>query len=286
MLTAILIAFLAVQLGLPLVLHLVRDRLIFLPSRQPEPKDGLDWIGSGVAAELVYISRPDGRQLAAYDGKPAPRPTDEPAEATSPVVLFFHGNAGNLASRAGLFGDLVRGLRSRVLLFDYTGYGGNAGTPSENEINKDGLAAFDYLVDTGADPSQIVVYGESLGGSVALAVASRRPCAGVVLQSSFSSLSSMARRLYPWFPLGSVLARGAYPNARRAASLTAPLLLVHGTDDEIVPYSESEILLRSAPPGTDFWAIEGADHNDLFAVAGLSYLRRLDDRLHEWVRAD
>jgi hypothetical protein len=117
---------------------------------------------------------------------------------------------------------------------------------------------------------------------VALKVASERPVAGAVLQSPFSSLSSLARRLYPWLPLGALLVRGAFPNRERLARLSVPVLLVHGTEDEVIPFAESRSLQAAAPPGAAFLPVEGAGHNDLFEVAGEAYLRLLGERFRAW----
>ena len=108
------------------------------------------------------------------------------------------------------------------------------------------------------------------------------PCAGVVLQSSFASLSSLALRIYPWLPLSAVLARGSFPNTKRVAELEVPVLVVHGTRDEIIPFAEGQKLYQAAPAGTEFLAVEGAGHNDFFEVAGDEYLRSLGERLRSW----
>jgi uncharacterized protein len=278
MLLSLLILLVAMQVLLPLLLHTQRHRLIFFPSPEP-PEQGLPLLARRVEARLVSIRRPDGRELAAYDARPLGVVDD------GPVVLFCHGNAGNIAWRASTLAWFVEGTGARTLLFDYSGYGGNAGEPSEEEVYKDGFAAYEYLLGQGVEPRRIVLYGESLGVAVALAIAAERPVAGVVAQSGFSSLASMARSLYPWLPLSAVLARGAFTNNRRLAGLSVPALIVHGTADEIIPFSEAQKLAAAAPAGSELLAIEGAGHNDLFEVAGEPYLRRLGERLRQQVKA-
>lgn len=273
----ILIFLLVIEVVFPVLLYLGRNRLIFLPSAEPGPEAGLDFLTGRAAVELVHIARPDGRQLAAYDGRPR-----QWQEADGPVVIFFHGNAGNIAYRAPLLEMIVAGLDARVVMFDYSGYGGNEGSPSEQEVIRDGLAVYDHLVAE-IPAERLVLYGESLGGAVALAVAAQRPCAGVVLQSTFSSLSSLALRIYPWMPLASVLARRSFPSSRRIAGIEAPVLVVHGTRDEIIPLVEGEKLHAAALPGTELLVIERAGHNDFFAVAGEAYLADLRRRLRQWV---
>ena len=273
---SIILFVVAVQVLMPLAMYFGRDRMIFLPSAEPGPEQGLRFLRGTADVELVYVKRPDGRRLAAYDVRPK-----APMDDTAPVVLFLHGNAGNIAYRAPFIEDFVRGTATRTLLLDYSGYGGNAGNPSEQEAYADGLAAFEHLAAE-IEPSRIVLYGESLGGAVALYVAGERPVAGVVTQSTFSSLSSLASRLYFWMPLGGILARGAFPSAERVARLQAPLLIVHGTRDEIIPFAEAESLHGAARPGTELMAIDGAGHNDLMQVAGQDYLRRLKERFEQW----
>src|SRR6185436_7159123 len=110
---------------------------------------------------------------------------------------------------------------------------------------------------------QIVVYGESIGGAPAIAVANERRVAGLTLQSTLSSLASMARRRLAWMPLTGWLVRDAFPNGTRIAGVRVPVLIVHGTDDQVIPFGEGQQLAAAAPAGTTFLPIEGADHNDL-----------------------
>jgi pimeloyl-ACP methyl ester carboxylesterase len=275
-----LVLFLAVEIGLPLLLFLGRNRMIFLPTAEPGPEEGLRYLRGAAELSVIRIRRPDGRLLAAYDARP--KGVDAGA---GPVVVFFHGNAGNIAHRAPLVEDFVAGSGLRTILFDYSGYGGNAGTPSERQVVADGLAVHGHLLDEGVPWQRIVLYGESIGGAVALAVASRAPCGGVIAQSTFSSLSSMAFRVYPWLPLTALLGVGSFPSARHAAALEVPLLVVHGTRDEVIPYAEGRRLHRKAKPGTDFVAIEGAGHNDFFEVAGRPYLEMIGERVRTWTAA-
>jgi hypothetical protein len=228
-------------------------------------------IGKGVAADVVAIGR-----LEAIDARPAG------AADAGPVVLYLHGNAGNIAGRAGLLGDFVRGTGARVLMVGYSGYGGSAGTPSEEAVVADGIAAYDHLRASGVPASRIVLYGESIGGAVAAAVAEKRECAGVVFQSTFASVSSMALQVYPWMPLAAVLTRGSFPNMDRVQRISCPMLVVHGDRDEVIPFMQGKALHRAAAPRADFLVIPGARHNDLMEVGGAEYLRGLGDRFRKW----
>ncbi|MCP3916336.1 MAG: hypothetical protein GY711_12335 [bacterium] len=269
----ILVVALLLQLGLPLLLLVLKNRVLFYPAPEPTAADGLPLL-AGVDARLIEVARPDGRMLTGYDARPT-------GAADTPVLLYFHGNAGNVAGRARWLAGFVRSSGLRVVLASYSGYGGNAGSPSEDELERDALAFHDHLTENGVAADQLVVYGESIGGTAALRVASERPCAGAIVQSTLASLSSMAGHVYPWLPLCGVLTRGSFPNDERATGLRVPLWIVHGTDDEIVPYSEGETL-RAAAPAAEFLPIEGARHNDLFEVAGEVYLKEIALRVRRW----
>ncbi|MBL8899144.1 MAG: alpha/beta fold hydrolase [Planctomycetes bacterium] len=271
---AILLA--VVEIGFPLALWLVRDRLVFVPDAEPTARSRAPIVERAGGA-LVQVRRPDGRLLAAYEIPPLE------LEDSAPVVLFLHGNAGNLALRAELAVWLARGLRVRLFMLDYSGYGENAGVPSEAELERDALAAYDHLRAAGHAATQIVLFGESLGGALALAVATQRPCAGLIVQSSVTSLTAMARAKFPWLPLAALLARGAFPSEARARALRCPLLVVHGTRDELVPFAHGERLCAAAGAQAELLAIEGAGHNDVFERAGAGYLAELGRRLRGWV---
>jgi fermentation-respiration switch protein FrsA (DUF1100 family) len=270
----VLLLLLVAQTVLAGGVALAKNRFLFFPSARPLAEERLDAFGDA-DARVVRIVRPDGRRLAAYDVVPRGLPAD------APVVLFLHGNAGNIATRAELAAWFARTAGVRLLMPDYSGYGGNEGSPSEGELYVDALAAFDHLVASGVAPGRIVVYGESIGGAPALLVATKRRVAGVVVQSTLSSLSSMAWRKFWFLPLDALLVGGALPNASRIAELECPVLIVHGTEDRIIPFAEGE-RLHAAAPRAEFLRIEGADHNDLLDVAGDAYLRGLGERFRRW----
>ncbi len=280
--TRFLLVLLAIEIAVPLLLVLARNKLMFFPSSSPAPVEGLPWLERATIANLVRIPHPEGRELAAYDARPRPHPADGDAEP--PVVVFFHGNAGNIAHRADLLAWFVEGTGARVILFDYSGYGGNEGSPSEDACHADGLAVLDWLQEQGIPPGRVVLYGESIGGAVALGVAAERGCAGIVVQSSFASLSSMALRTYPFFPLGALLVRGSFPGTERIAGLRCPVLVTHGAADRMIPISEGR-KLHAAAPDAEFVQVTGAGHNDFFEVAGRKHLEDLGRRFREWTEA-
>ena len=219
----------------------------------------------GMEYEDVYFTASDGVTLNAWLIR---------AGADAPMVLWFHGNAGNIADRL----DNARLLFERGLslfMIDYRGYGRSEGEPSEQGINEDGRAAHDYLISQGVAPENLIVFGRSLGSTVAISLASRNECAGVVLESAFTNMAEMARRHYPVIPgLGGL--KKKFPSIDRIGSIESPILFIHGDEDEIVPYELGRRLFDAATAEKDFYTIKGADHNDTYLVGGKEYFDRFE----------
>src|SRR6266542_1307338 len=184
-----------------------------------------------------------------------------------PAVLVCNGNAGNRALRAPLAAALSRAGLS-VLLFDYRGYGGNPGRPSEDGLAADARAAQAWLAARPeVDPGRIAYLGESLGTAVALRLAVERPPAALVLRSPFTSLADVGRLHYPWLPV-KLLLTDRYASAARVAQLTAPVLVIAGERDGIVPATLSRRLYDAATVPKRFVLVPGADHNDAALLDG------------------
>jgi fermentation-respiration switch protein FrsA (DUF1100 family) len=201
-------------------------------------------------AEELTLSTEDGLELGAWYLPPA-RPE-------GPWVLVAQGNGGNRSLRAPLAGALAdAGLG--VLLFDYRGYGGNPGAPSEEGLLRDARAARRALVDDlGADPARLVYFGESLGGGVATALALEQPPAALVLRSPFTSLADVGRLHYPFLPVDALL-RDRYPVAEQVRRYRGPVLILAGAGDTIVPPDQSRRVAGAA--GAEFVLLPGG-HND------------------------
>lgn len=183
------------------------------------------------------------------------------------AVLVLNGNAGDRSHRAPLASALARAGLS-VLLFDYRGYGGNPGSPSERGLLADARAAVRYVgARADVDPTRIVYFGESLGAGVAVALALERPPAALVLRSPFSSLADMGRHHYALLPVWLALV-DRYPVVEQIAEVAAPVLVVAGARDSIVPLAQSQRVYEAARGPKRFALIRGADHNDLELVAG------------------
>jgi uncharacterized protein len=232
-------------------------RLIYLPAPRTVPPAASVLPG----AEEVTFETADGLRLGGWfvpaEGREAPRT----------AVLVCNGNGGNRSLRAPLAVALAR-MGLHVLVFDYRGYGGNPGQPTEAGLATDARAALDYLVGRPeVDPARVVYFGESLGAAVALRLATERPPAALVLRSPFASLAEVGQLHYPLVPV-SLLLRDRYDSAALAGRLAAPLLVVAGGRDRIVPASHSRRLFAAAPQPKRLVVVDGADHNDHDLLAG------------------
>jgi hypothetical protein len=219
------------------------DRLIFFPDPfVSDPPAGV---------EERWITTDDGVRIHAWWA---------PGGADAPVLIWSHGNGGNIANRAEVLLALqARGLA--VLAYDYRGYGKSAGRPSEAGVHRDAHAAYESERARGTPPGRIVCFGESLGSAVTMDLATERPCAGVVVVSPFTTLAEVARRHYG--PLGA-LAGSRFDAIGKVPKLTVPLLVAHGDRDEIVPFELGERLFAAAPEPKRFLRVRGAHHNDVF----------------------
>lgn len=166
-----------------------------------------------------------------------------PADGARGSVVVCHGNAGNIADRLEI-AERLRSLHVAVLLFDYRGYGRSAGSPSEEGSYLDAEAAFDWLAARPA-AAPIVAFGESLGGAVAVELARRRPLAGLITESTFTSLPDLGAQLYPLLPV-RLLARVRYATIEKVAEVRCPWLLLHSRSDELVPFSHATRLFEAA----------------------------------------
>lgn len=255
----------AVLWGTILVTMVLFERsLIFFPDRYPIGSwdAGAVARGAGVTIEDRTFAASDGVTLHAWWCRPemAAGPTSDM------VVLWFHGNAGNLAQRADGMIALAR-LPAQVLIVDYRGYGRSAGRPSEEGLYLDGRAAWRHLTeDAGVDPGRIVLLGVSLGGAVAVDLATEVEPAGLVLQSAFTSVPDMAAHHYPFIP--SWLVRTRMDSLAKIGRVRCPILIIHSSDDEVVPFEHGRRLHEAAGPGALFVAVEGAGHNETRAVGG------------------
>jgi fermentation-respiration switch protein FrsA (DUF1100 family) len=192
-------------------------------------------------------------------------PAEEPSRDIT--VLVANGNAGDRAGRAPLAAALAaRGLE--VLVFDYRGYGGNPGSPSGEGLARDARAAYRFLVEEhGASPDRIVYFGESLGAAVVARLAAEHPAGGLVLRSPFVDLASVGKVHYPFLPVRALL-RDRFPVVDHLRDVSAPVIVVYGERDSVVPPGQSRAVAEAAPQLLDVIEVSGADHNDLSLLDG------------------
>ena len=197
-----------------------------------------------------------------------------PLEGNAPVIVFCHGNAGNISHRIDNI-KLLLDQGIQVLIFDYRGYGKSAGRPSEQGLYQDGLAAYDFLVNhRHIAPQRIVLFGRSLGAGVAVEIALRREVRSLIIESAFTSTKEMAKTMFLFKALSYFLP-SHYNNLERLGRVSVPKLIIHGRDDEIVPFSMGEELYDTAQEPKYFFPIKGAGHNDTYLVGGKTYFERL-----------
>ena len=248
-LVTLTLAAAALYASLCLAVYLGQQRLIYFPSRQiaatPSAR-GLEW-------QEHWITTRDGIRLQAWYVPPGPG---------DPVVLFFHGNAGNISHRLDTL-TLLTGLRAGVLMVSYRGYGHSGGEPGEEGTYLDADAAHAYLTDRlGIPARRIVVFGRSLGAAVAGWLAANRPCGAVILESAFTSAPALGAEIYPFLPVRA-LARIRYDTLARMPQLRCPVLVVHSPQDEIVPFSHGKALFAAANPPKAFLEIRGGHNQGL-----------------------
>lgn len=231
-------------------LWLAQRWLIYYPEPAPPPP----FLVGLPSADLVSFTTEDGLQLEGW----FVRPMAPPAGRT---IIVFNGNAGHRGLRAPLAAALAaRGLA--CLLFDYRGYGGNPGLPSERGLTRDARAVRAAVEELdGVDPRRIVYYGESLGAAVAARLAVDHPPEALILRSPFSSLADIGQRHFPFLPVRWLL-RDRYDTIGLIDQVRAPLLVIAGTADRIVPFDDTERLYEAASEPKWLVSIDGADHND------------------------
>ncbi len=257
------------------LLFLGLRQLEFMATYHPRPYvHGPDWTPPA-NSEDVWIKVANGQRAHGW----FTRALDQPAIAT---VLHCHGNGGDLTDVAWVAEELSRrGFDS--LVFDYRGYGRSDGRiTGEQGLYADADAAYDHLVnERGVKAERLVIYGQSLGTTAAIDVASRRQCVALIVESGLSSASDMGAVAFPWLPrFMHFLAKNRFESARKIADAKCPVLIAHGTADQIIPVDQGRKLHEAARDPKRLIIIEGGDHN-LFGNGGDEYLRRVTDFMRE-----
>ncbi|WP_246002205.1 alpha/beta hydrolase [Allorhizocola rhizosphaerae] len=236
-----LLVVVLVLAGVLALLWLGQRQLIYFPSTGFVPRD-------------VELRTSDGLTLGATLVRPPPSGPDRRL-----AVLVANGNGGDRTGRMPLAHDLA-GRGFTVLLFDYRGYGGNPGSPSEAGLYRDIRAAYAHLT-TLFPAERIILFGESLGGALVTDLAAQSPVGGVVLRSPFTDLAAVGGRHYPFLPV-RLLLRDKYPLIETISRVPAPVIVILGSADSIVPPSLSREVAARVPRLVGLVEVQGADHND------------------------
>lgn len=243
------------------------EKFLYYPEVIPHEMPPPPWTPAGF--EEVWMTASDGVEIhGLWWGEPE----------GGPAILFLHGNAQEVYSWSLVREDLP--ATCRLLLIDYRGYGKSGGSPSESGLYLDGQSALDWLGSKGVGPGEIVVFGKSLGGGVACQIAGGKQLLGLVLESTFTSLSSVARNLFP-FAAGYDPGARVYDSISRLGEIRCPVLVIHGDRDMLIPFDEGMRMYEAAPEPRELYVVEGAGHNDVSIVAGAEYTMRIS----EWIES-
>ena len=232
------------------------------PTRVPPEAAGLNGV------KEIELPVADGTILIAWHA---------PAKDDKSTILYFHGNAANATNRAPRI-ELISENGVGVLYLNNRGYGGSGGRPTEEENVADAIAAYDYLIGLGVPAARIVAYGESLGSGQAVRLATARPVAAVVLEAPLTSTVDVGRRTYFWLPLG-LLITDKYNNERNIRSVTAPVLILHGEQDGVIPVEMGLRVYRAANEPKRVELFPQGTHDDLFDHGAWEETRAFVDSL-------
>jgi len=204
--------------------------------------------------EAVELTTPDGLTLISWY---------RPGEVGQATVVVTHGNAGHIGHRVGKLGYLARAGYG-IFLVGYRGFGGNPGRPTEEGLYTDGRTAIEWLARHGVSADHLVLYGESLGTGVAVQLATEAPVAAVVLEAPYTSLAEVAGSYYWYVPFASHMVLDRYDARGAVGDVHAPILMLHGSRDTIIPVRQAERLHKAANEPRQLWVAREAGHNDLY----------------------
>ena len=244
---------------LVLTIWLAQRRLLYAPDAARTSPAVLGLTGVSEAE----LTTPDGAQLVTW------RLTAKPG---LPTLLYFHGNAGNLATRANRVGRYSR-LGFGMLMLSYRGYSGSTGSPSEAENLADARLAYETLIEQGVRPEDIVLYGESLGSGIAVQLAAEKRVGAVVLDAPFTSILDVAIRAYPYLPVRPLLC-DRYESTQFIAKVKAPVLVLHGIRDKVIPVEMGRALHAAANEPKRLAIFPEGQHSDLDEHGAVDVVRR------------
>lgn len=237
----------------------LEKRGIFFPSWTIEATPA----AAGLEFENVFFPTQDGQKLNGWF---------VPGSANSKVILFLHGNAGNISHRLEQL-VLFNKLRLSVFIIDYRGYGKSTGRPSEKGIYRDAYTAYQYLISQKKlKPEEIILYGESLGSQAAIDLANKEKVAAIIAEGTFSSASDMAHSRYPFLP--TIFLSIRFDALNKIKKINCPLLIIHSRDDEVVPFRLGKKLFDAALEPKEFIALSGG-HNEAVYLSQEPFINAL-----------
>ncbi len=265
----IIVITISLCIGLLIILYLRQDQLLYFPMPHISTTPG----DINLPYEAINLTTSDGVKLSGWF---------IPAEDAQGVVLFFHGNAGNISHRLDSI-EVFHRLGLSVLIIDYRGYGQSEGSPSEQGTYLDAEAAWKYLVkERQISPEQIVLFGRSLGGAVAVWLAQQHTSGMLILESTFTSVPDVAAKHYPFLPV-RLLARSQYNSLERLPHVECPILVIHSPDDEIILYEHGQQLFKVAQEPKYFLKLIGG-HNEGFLITGQTYEAGLEKFINTYLK--
>ncbi len=230
-----------------IVAYFAQRKLTYFPSTERVAPAEVGLIG----VDELTLDTPDGEKVLAWYAK---------AQPSQPTLLYFHGNGGNLALRS----ERIRRLVTRgfgLLIMSYRGYSGSSGYPSEAANLADARLAYQRLAELGVQPDDVILYGESLGTGIATRLATELPVSGLILESPYTSIPDVGASRYPYLPVRALM-KDRYDQLSCIGRIRAPLLVIHGMRDGVVPFKMGQTVFAAAPEPKAFVALEKAGHND------------------------
>lgn len=267
---SLLIMALTAIISMGAFIYFFQDKFVYVPDKQLTVNPG----NASLKYDDVELTAKDGTLLHAWYVN---------AENPKGVILFCHGNAGNLSDRVDTV-KIFHELEMDVMIFDYRGYGKSEGSPSEKGTYQDAEAAWDYLVQKKEiPPDKIIIVGRSMGGAIAAKLASEKESAGTVIESAFISIPEIAHDLYPFLPLISVFSKIRYPTNDYIKKINTPIMLVHSVDDEIVNIRHGEKNFKDANNPKKFIKLSGS-HNDCYFNCESVYRKAYKDFIQDCIK--
>jgi uncharacterized protein len=244
-------------------LFFFQRQLLYLPDRRHPELGELAVLG----VREVTMKTADGLSLLSWYLPPL---------NGRPVIVHFHGNGGHIGYRARRLYSFSRDGFG-LLMPEYRGYGGNPGTPNEPSLLADAASALDFLDRCGIGSNRIVLYGESLGSGVAVALAAEHAIAALILEAPFTSVVEVAQHHYPFVPT-AMLVRDRFDSVSRITKVKAPILVLHGERDQIVPVRFGRALFDAAPEPKELWLAPEGGHEGLAELGAFDAVRRFLER--------